>query len=201
MVNKKPNIRTIPVVCLRMLAIGVFSIMTVLSAVAPAIAMDTLTEDELGTVTGRAGFIMSTAGSITVQYTVRNIQLNPTGDGLGWMVLQGYPLWTSRDSLTVTHTVKPGDRLALSEGTTGATEFVTNGVHIPAETTFFAVESFPGLTGKTDMPGYVGVYATAASYANTNVVPDNNHLFGAFFFGDKADLEIMDLHTGFVWAH
>lgn len=187
----------------RILTFVFFIIMLVLSladvrpGIAPAFAMDTLTEGELGDITAAAGIVVSSGNTLKMDITVNTLSMsNPSGDG--WVIIRsdadGDAGIEFTSPLILSHQIAPGEDVVLDSATTDASTGLTiDDVYIPPDTTFIASASMPVVQPEVTVPNYmwIGVGSTSGTIAKT---------IGMCGF-HSLEVQAFDLQQGYLWTH
>ena len=137
-------------------------ILTLLALPMSALALEKMSGEDLGDVTGQAGVTIAFGGASTTTISFDQINWGDP-DGMagtcgsldGWIIIDG--------TITIDQIIADGEKLELDVGTTGGAPCnIAGAVTIPADTTFIAV-GLPSMTVSIDTPDTLTVgFGTAA---------------------------------------
>lgn len=170
------------------LLITITCCMALMLATIPADAMDTLTQEELGTIAGQAGITIAAGSTMEGEITFSALRISDPNT-TGWLVIDG---GGTPNTATITNTIGQGEKLVLHFATTGNTTFTDNNVDIPADTTYVA-GSMPAVYPTIDLPQNMtmGLAGSSGTIAKT---------LGVVRFTSPT-AEAVAIERGYIWAN
>ncbi len=186
--NNRIYINTQIIPLLSLLTAILCCIIFIAAAASSAIAMDTLTQTEMGGIAGQAGITIAAGGTMEGEFTFSALKiLDP--DETGWLIMDGTG---SPDTATIVNTIQPGEKLVLDCATTTSAVTTTDYVRIPANTTYLT-GSMPGVYPEIDLPQNmtVGLGNSSGTVQKT---------FGVLRFTSPS-AQAVAIEQGYLWAN
>ncbi len=125
----------------------------------PAMAMDTISDSDLGGITGQAGVTIAFGGTTTTTISFTALSWgDPDGYGsatAGYLVING-------GTVSVASQILDGEELTLDVATAGAGGLTVNSVVIPGNTSFIRV-GLPDMSNNVNLPSTMNIGLGSAS--------------------------------------
>ncbi len=120
----------------------------------PAMAMDTISDSDLGGITGQAGVTIAFGGTTTTTISFTALSWGDP-DGVGGTTTAGY-LIINGGTVSVASQILDGEELTLDVATAGAGGLTVNSVSIPASTSFIRV-GLPDMQNTVTVPSTMNI--------------------------------------------
>ncbi len=129
----------------------------------PAMAMDTISDSDLGGITGQAGVTIAFGGTTTTTISFTGLSWgDPDGVGsatAGFLTIKSS---TTTDPATVTSRILDGEELTLDVATASGGTFTVGSVSIPSGKSFIKV-GLPDMSTTVNLPSTINIGLGSAS--------------------------------------